>query len=220
METTDQALAVADYLVRHPNFFNEHPALLADLQIPHPHGTHAVSMSERQLIALRDKVRVLENKLAELIQFGEENDAISEKLHALTLALMLAHAPADIVAALDLHLHDGFDVPHYALRVWNLDAPELAIAQPVAAAVRQAAESLAFPMCGMPAIPEATSWFGDIAPHLRSFATIPLRHHQSVGVLVLASEEPTRFYASMGTLYLTRLGQLLAAAFQRMQAPG
>jgi hypothetical protein len=50
---------------------------------------------------MRDKVRMLENKLAELIQFGEENDGISEKLHALTLALLAARTPQDIVAALN-----------------------------------------------------------------------------------------------------------------------
>jgi uncharacterized protein YigA (DUF484 family) len=70
--------AIAEYLTRHPNFFNDFPTLLTDLHIPHPHGTHAVSMSERQLIAMRDKVRMLENKLAELIQFGVENDGISD----------------------------------------------------------------------------------------------------------------------------------------------
>ncbi|MBS1185184.1 MAG: hypothetical protein H6R09_785, partial [Proteobacteria bacterium] len=111
---------IADFLTRHPNFFNDFPTLLADLHIPHPHGTHAVSMSERQLIAMRDKVRMLENKLSELIQFGEENDGISEKLHALTLALLAARTPQDLVATLALHLREGFAVPHHAVRAWNL----------------------------------------------------------------------------------------------------
>src|SRR5512135_3836938 len=111
---------IAEYLARHPNFFNDFPTLLAELHIPHPHGTHAVSMSERQLIAMRDKVRMLENKLAELIQFGEENDGISDKLHALTLALLAARTPQDVLAALNLHLREGFAVPHHAVRVWHL----------------------------------------------------------------------------------------------------
>ena len=118
--TTPDPQAIAEFLTRHPDFFNEFPTLLMELHIPHPHGTHAVSMSERQLIAMRDKVQMLENKLAELIQFGEENDGISEKLHALTLALLTARTPLDIVAALALHLREGFAVPHHALRVWNL----------------------------------------------------------------------------------------------------
>ncbi len=213
----NEAQHVAEYLTRHPNFFNDFPTLLADIHVPHPHGTHAVSMSERQLIALRDKVRVLENKLAELIQFGEENDGISEKLHALTLPLIAAHTPEDIVAALNLHLREGFAVPHYALRVWNLAHPGLEITQAVDPVAERAAAAMSFPMCGLLAVPEAAAWFGEIAPHLRSFATIPLRFDDNIGLLILASEEPNRFYASMGTLYLTRLGQLLAAAFHRLQ---
>jgi uncharacterized protein YigA (DUF484 family) len=34
-------------------------------------------------------------------------------------------------------------------------------------------------------------------------------------MLALASEDPTRFYAGMGTLYLQRLGELLSAALER-----
>ena len=214
---TLQPELVADYLTRHPNFFNDFPALLADIHVPHPHGTHAVSMGERQLISLRDKVRLLENKLAELIQFGEENDSISEKLHAMTLALLAASTPGAVVAALNLHLRDGFAVPHYAIRVWNLVDSEQSMTQPVPQNVRDAVAAMSFPVCGALAVPEAREWFGEIASHLRSFAAIPLNHQGNLGLLVLASEEPNRFYATMGTLYLTRLGQIVAAALHRMQ---
>jgi uncharacterized protein YigA (DUF484 family) len=213
--------AVAEFLTRHPNFFNEFPALLTDLHIPHPHGTHAVSMSERQLIAMRDKVRLLENKLAELIQFGEENDAISDKLHALTLALLASPTPQELAAALALHLREGFAVPHHALRAWNLpEGSAPGVSDPVAPATRDSVTAMAQPACGPLAVEDAAAWFGEVAPHLRAFASIPLRpaaHVAPVGLLVLASEEPKRFYPGMGTLYLERLGQLVGAALVRMQ---
>lgn len=210
---------IAEYLTRHPNFFNDFPTLLADIKVPHPHGTHAISMSERQLLSMRDKVRMLENKLAELIQFGEENDGISEKLHALTLALLTARAPDELVAVLNAHLRDGFAVPHYALRVWNLPHNDaLDMTRPVSAAGRDLVEAMRQPVCGPLAVDEASDWFGEVSPHLRAFACIPLRHGETVGLLVLASEEANRFYAGMGTLYLERLGQLVAAALIRMQA--
>ncbi|MFH1819966.1 MAG: DUF484 family protein [Pseudomonadota bacterium] len=212
---------IAEFLTRHPNFFNDFPMLLADLHIPHPHGTHAVSMSERQLIAMRDKVRMLENKLAELIQFGEENDGISEKLHALTLALVTASQPQDIAAALTIHLRDGFAVPHHALRVWTLTGePMPGLDQPVSQTARDAVAAMPHPVCGPLAVPEASDWFGEVSPHLRAFACIPLRPAAAaapIGLLVLASEEAKRFYAGMGTLYLERLGQLVGAALVRMQ---
>jgi hypothetical protein len=212
---------IADFLTRHPNFFNDFPTLLADLHIPHPHGTHAVSMSERQLIAMRDKVRMLENKLAELIQFGEENDGISEKLHALTLALLAARTPQDLVATLALHLREGFAVPHHAVRAWNLAGDAVSgLSDAVSQATRDSVAAMAQPVCGALAINEASDWFGEVSPHLRAFACIPLRPATGaapVGLLVLASEEARRFYAGMGTLYLERLGQLVGAALERMQ---
>lgn len=213
--------AIAEYLTRHPNFFNDFPTLLADLHIPHPHGTHAVSMSERQLIAMRDKVQMLENKLAELIQFGEENDGISEKLHALTMALLSARTPQDIVAALSLHLREGFAVPHHALRVWNLPSDTLpGLTDAVSPEASSQVAAMTQPACGALAVNEASDWFGEVSPHLRAFACIPLRTSASaapIGLLVLASEEAKRFYPSMGTLYLERLGQLIGAALVRMQ---
>lgn len=211
---------VAEFLTRHPNFFNEFPTLLTDLHIPHPHGTHAVSMSERQLIAMREKVRLLENKLAELLQFGEENDAISDKLHALTLALLAARTPQDLLAALALHLREGFAVPHHALRAWNLGDVVTGLTDPVAQATREGVAAMTQPACGPLAVSDAAAWFGEVSPHLRAFASIPLRPAANavpVGLLVLASEEAKRFYAGMGTLYLERLGQLVGAALARMQ---
>ena len=211
---------VAEFLTRHPNFFNEFPTLLTDLHIPHPHGTHAVSMSERQLIAMREKVRLLENKLAELLQFGEENDAISDKLHALTLALLAARTPQDLLAALALHLREGFAVPHHALRAWNLGDTVTGLTDPVTQAARDGVAAMTQPACGPLALADASAWFGEVSPHLRAFACIPLRPAAAaapVGLLVLASEEAKRFYPGMGTLYLERLGQLVGAALARMQ---
>lgn len=212
LDASTDKQTIADFLARNPNFFNEFPTVLAELRIPHPHGTHAVSMSERQLIAMRDKVRVLENKLAELIQFGEENDGISEKLHALTLALAATNTPQDVAGVLTLHLREGFAVPHHALRLLARDA--------LSAEATTAITTLLQPVCGSLAVPQASDWFGDVSPHLRSFACVPLRTgatNPSLGLLVLASEEERRFYAGMGTLYLARLGQTVAAVLTRMQ---
>ena len=59
------------------------------------------------------------------------------------------------------------------------------------------------------------TWFGEAAPHLRSFAYLPLRGEQPLGLLALASEDPQRFYPEMGTLYLRRLSEIAAAALLR-----
>src|SRR5438270_10503734 len=89
---------VAEFLRQNPGFFENHVELLMNLQIPHPHGGRAVSIGERQLVAVREKAKLLEDKLRELIQFGEENDLVGGKVHA--LACRLIEAPG-LDAALD-----------------------------------------------------------------------------------------------------------------------
>ena len=63
---------VAQYLKEHPQFFNEFSDLLADIQIPHPQEAKVISLHERQVVSLRDRNLVLQDKLLELISFGEE----------------------------------------------------------------------------------------------------------------------------------------------------
>ena len=81
---------VAEYLEHNPQFFEEHADLISRLVIPHPHGGRAISITERQMLALRDKNKALEGRMAELLGFGEANDAISEKMHRLAVALVAA----------------------------------------------------------------------------------------------------------------------------------
>lgn len=210
METVNDPALVANYLTSHPDFFNQFPDLLTTLSITHPHGTHAISITERQVLSMRDKVQLLEGKLAELIRFGEENDSISEKMHRLALDIVSARDLTALFAALDRHLREGFAVPHHAIRIWN--TPE----QSVSEKLRNDVDAQMHPSCGALGHEEASEWFGEAAAHLKSFAAIPLRGEHSVGLLVLASEDPKRFYPEMGTLYLDRLGQLVGAALTRL----
>src|SRR5574340_863051 len=79
-----KAEEVADYLQQHPEFFEQYADMLAEIYIQHPHGGRAIPISERQILTLREKGKQLENKLREIIQFGEQNDAIGEKMHRIT----------------------------------------------------------------------------------------------------------------------------------------
>ena len=73
------AADVASWIEAHPEFFNEHADLLARLSLTSPHGNRAVSLQERQMELLRDKIKALELKLAEMIRFGQENDMIGDR---------------------------------------------------------------------------------------------------------------------------------------------
>ena len=52
-----------------------------------------------------------------------------------------------------------------------------------------------------------------------TFAFLPLRTAHTFGLLGLASDDPDRFYAGMGTMYLTRLAELASVATARYLPP-
>ncbi len=226
MKTTENmwvtAEQVAEYLRQNPGFFENNVEVLMNLQIPHPHGGRAVSIGERQLVAVREKAKLLEEKLRELIQFGEENDAAGEKIHRLACRLIVAPTLDATLDTLYLELLDHFAVPHVAARLWNVaeENPETREYTPVAAEMRQFVEQMNAPYCGHHPVYESQAWFGEAAPHVRSFALVALRHERLVfGVVALASEDPKRFYPEMGTLHLARIGELLSHALWRFVTP-
>ncbi len=208
---------VADYLQKHPDFFNKNAGLLARLSVPHPDTGEAISLTERQLMALRDKLRSLQEKMADLVHFGEENDAILEKVHRLVLSLVDADSFESVRGLLDNHLVDDFEVPHIGMRIWHSvitrEAPEF---EPVSEELRFFVADLRHPYCGPTTQPEIATWFGAAGAHVRSVALLPLRHDGQVfGLLALGSEEAERFYPEMGTLYVARIAELVSAALRR-----
>ena len=203
---------IARYLRTHPSFFDHHPELLESISVPHPYGGRAIPLAERQTVALREKVKLLEGRLAELLHFGEENDAISEKVHRLSVALTGAKDFPALASALYFHLREDFAVPHVALRVWGKSVPaDFDEAQPVDEAQRRVAGDLGGPQCGPAAGSPFAPWFREAAEHVRSVALVPLGQASVFGLLALGSEDPKRFFPDMGTLYLRRIGELCAA---------
>jgi len=218
---------VARYLSENPDFFEQYSDLLSRITIAHPHGGRAISLSDRQLLALRNKNKAIEAKLAELIQFGEENDAIGEKMHRLSLGLLPTQSFEAMLAVLYYNLRRDFSVPYAALRIWGESEPgaagTLAEFRPVGEDIRSYAAGLEQPYCGPSRNVEAASWFGEGAGHARSVALMPLGRLRAtsaasgdrVGMLALGSADVLRFYPEMGTVFLRRLGELVSAALAR-----
>ncbi|HSQ02772.1 MAG TPA: DUF484 family protein [Burkholderiales bacterium] len=210
-----KAQEVAAYLQQHTEFFEEYADMLAEITIPHPHGGRAIPISERQILALREKARQLENKLRELIQFGEENDAISEKVHRMAVSLLGAPDLARLIDAIHFNLREDFAVPHVVLRAWHPAAATVPGLDELSAVTRDFALSLTQPYCVAHPMVDSVALFGEAGPQLRSFSYLPLREREVFGLLVLASESPQRFYPEMGTVFLKRIGELTSAALWR-----
>ncbi len=208
---------VAAWLKEHPEFFEQYSEMIADMNIPHPHGGRTIPISERQILSLRERNKDIEGKLREIIQFGEENDAIGEKMHRATLALMGARDLASVINVTHYHLREDFAVPHVVMRIWRdgaaaQDLPEFAAASE---ATRAFAASLAHPLCSAHVMVDTAALFGGAAALLKSYAYVPLRSTDCFGLLALASEDQHRFYPEMGTMFLSRLGDMIDAALLR-----
>ncbi len=213
---------VAQFLQEHPRFFNEYADLLADIQISHPQDDKVISLNERQVISLRERNRVLQDKLLELISFGEENDAISEKMHRLAIALLSVSNLDELFNALYFSLKEDFAVPLVAMRFWNISCGSKPYDEFATTSedVHVIAESLSHPYCGNHIADEIKQWFGEGAEYLNSFAMIPLKTTKSIGLLVLGSPDAARFYPEMGTLHLKRLGELVCTTITRYDFAG
>lgn len=202
-----QAEDVALYLREHPEFFEDYAVMLAEVNIPHPHGGRTISLSERQMLVLREKNKLLEKKLYEFIEIAKENDALQNKLHNFVMVLLNGHNLMSLQEAVTQSLRDIFTIPHAALHVWK--------GLPPSAEVLAFADGQAHPVCTHEAVHETASWFGEVGANLRSFAYIPLRDgEKSIGLLILASEDTKRFYPEMGTVFLQRIADTVSAALR------
>ncbi len=208
--------AVADFLSDNPHFFEEHSELLARVKLSSPVVGRAVSLQERQMEVLRDKIKSLELRLAELLRIGEENDAITQKFLLWTRSLLMARNDVDMPHTLISSLQTIFSVPHATLRIWGV-ADEFAhawFASEVSEDARIFCNGLTAPYCGPNQQFEAASWIDD-AESVQSIAMLPLRigaAPAAFGLLVLGSSDPHRFSADMATDFLAKIGETASAA--------
>ena len=82
---------IANYLANNPAFFERHAELLASVQLTSPHGQRAVSLQERQMEMLRDRIKGLEKKIVEMIRNSQDNGAIADRLHRYVHKIGRAH---------------------------------------------------------------------------------------------------------------------------------
>lgn len=214
---------IANYLVHTPAFFERNAGLLSSIQLTSPHGQRAVSLQERQMEMLRDKIRGLEKRIMEMIRHSQDNEAIAERLHRWVRAVLLAHDPATLADVMLDHLRELFLIPQAGVRIWGTEThplrselSTLACAQAVSDDARSFAASLNQPYCGLNAGFEASKWLADSAS-ITSLALIPLHHEGACfGLLVLGSPDATRYSAEMGVDFLVQVGDVASAALARL----
>lgn len=216
MTTSLNSDSIADYLLDHPRFFEKHAELLGLIRLTSPLLGRAVSLQERQMEILREKIKVQELRMADLLRIAQENDEITSKFLAWVRALLLARNIADLPQVLTGNLQKFFDVPQVTVHLWgiaeshrgawfNATVPENA---------RIFADDLTAPFCGAGSDFDASVWLEN-ADSVKSVALLPLRVDaapQAFGLLALGSPDPGRFTAEMSTDFLVRISATASAA--------
>lgn len=165
---------------------------------------------------MREKYRLLEMRLSELLHTAQENEAIASKFQKWTRSLLLARNDVDLPHILVDGLKTIFSVPQATLRMWTVSEAysHTWFAEAVPDDMRLFADGLPTPYCGRNKEFEAVSLLDD-PESVASVALLPLRTGaapNAFGLLILGSSDPSRFGEDMATDFLVQIGETASAA--------
>lgn len=226
--------AVARYLTDNPDYFLTHPDALAALSLRHQASGQVSSLIERQVQVLREKNEQLSRQLRELLGHARENDALGERLHLFALAMLDSGALDEALSTARDILRQQFKLDAVVILLKGdkeilRGRPECAepgdrrfegvlrkFAASANASALPARSQAGKPLCGVKLDSDTLNYlFGSQAHDIRSCALVLLAGKDTHGVLCLGSSDPVRFHPQMGTLYLSKFGELLMSAISR-----
>jgi uncharacterized protein YigA (DUF484 family) len=211
---------VAKFLQEHPEFFVQYAELFSTLEVPHPHQARTISLGERQILTLRERLRDFEFRLADLVRNAALNEITTDKLNRWCVRMLGEQSTLRLPGEVALGLAEQFNLQEVALRVWGLELPAEGVGAHVDEEVHTYANNLVNPYCGNDTALTPTSWL-----HAKpaSLAILPLRSavgQPAFGLLVLGSDDPERFAPDMGVAFLQTVSILASSALSRLKPAG
>ncbi len=217
---------IAQYLSSHPEFFDDHPELVAELRLSHSSG-NAVSLIERQIKVLRDQNTEFKNKLRELIDVARDNDRLNQRMHEMTLGLLKATSPGALMDTLDDHLRNEFSADAVSVHLTARDAFTEQETAALRLDVDDTVRALFQPtfqhnrsQCGRLGREQLDFLFRDHAEAIQSAVVVPLGTRAECGILAVGSRDADRFNAGMDTLFMNHLGELVTGFLCRRSDTG
>jgi len=204
---------VTEYLRKYPDFFVKQPGLLADLRLPHESG-QAISLVERQVSILRERNMDMRHRLSKLLDNARDNDRLFDKTKRLVLALLEGQGIEDTVDSLLYSFENEFKI-HYTSLILFGDPARLPNSRARVEPLSKARESIGQvlknnkPLCGVLDKKEVDYLFPEFNDSVGSVALVPLIHGNTFGVLAIANRDAMYYRSSMGTLFLSYIGEVL-----------
>ncbi|MEM9402730.1 MAG: DUF484 family protein [Pseudomonadota bacterium] len=226
-EYVDEGLtdeAVAEFLLRDPEFFERNSKLLADLRLPHAAGG-TVSLVERQVSTLRQRELKLERQLKELIGVARDNDVLAAKIHTLAIQLLAQKTLADTVGVVEEAVRAGFSADHAVLVLFGdpddftdmLHGRFLRVVKRNDDALGPFTTFLdsSNPRCGQARDAQLAYLFHEDAEEIGSVVMLPLGAKSNIGFMAIGSHDKDRFHPGMSIDFVTRVGELVTEALKR-----
>lgn len=200
---TDQG--VAEYLLGNPDFFTRQPDLLTQLHVSHSERG-VVSLVELQLDRLRQKVRLLEGEISELVAAAGKNSELFDIFARTQQQLFQTH---NIYQALVILEELGSQLQlEVSLRLFDSLDEALFLDRKAFESFRIAHMSQRSVYLGRLRRQESEMLF-EQPPQLGSFVVLPLGTDHQIGVLSFASADGGHFQPAMDTLFVEQLAQIL-----------
>ncbi|MGH1471953.1 MAG: DUF484 family protein [Cellvibrionaceae bacterium] len=208
---------VKQFLRDHPKFFEEHPDLIADISLPHDTGD-AVSLVEKQVSILRERNIDMRHRLSKLLENAKDNDKLFDKTRRLILMLLEGKSLPDLANSIYFSFERDFKIPYTSL-IFLGDETKLANAlgdfKGTTTSLTSARENIGRiigsgkTICGDLPKNEIAFLFPNHAKDIGSAAVVPLIHGNCFGLLAVGNNDPHYYRSSMGTLFLSYIGEAL-----------
>lgn len=208
---------VVDYLRKHTDFFLTHQDLLADIRLPHESGK-AVSLLERQVSLLRERLYEATNKLDHLLENARNNDQLFETLRDLVLALLTADSAKLIIDVTREKLSAQENIDRTEIILLNSEGEDGDgvrrdgdLRQKFADVFR-----LNRTHCGMLNPSQLEYLFGQQSQQVKSTALCPIKNGEEVlGLLAIGNQRDNYFNINLDTLFVDFIGNVVGAVLGR-----
>ncbi|MBC3766551.1 DUF484 family protein [Neptunicella marina] len=194
---------VEEYLISNPDFLVSHPNILNKIKVPHQvHGS--VSLIERQAEQLREKVKILQKQLSELIEVAKQNERIYRIYADLNLRLFKCRSIVEVQQSLTDVLLNQLELDEVSLKLFGSDndLPETSKHH-----LLKKRFNNRFYYLGRLSHAEMNMVFEKQTTG--SVAMMLIGEQGEMGLLAIGCKQPHHFHPGMDTLLITQLQQFL-----------
>jgi len=207
---------VIEYLEQHPNFFEQHPQVLANMNVRHQQAG-SVSLVERQQRILREQIVALQEEITALMSNARRNESIFKGYSALYVELLKCESLEQVLASLEKTFHEQLGLPGLSLKFFD---------SPMALPEQFTFTSDTHKQLLSKRFQEKPIYMGRLSKEeqqllfgnepIESVALVLLGQQQELGMLAFGSKDAAHFDPDMDYLLITQLQALLSVILPRL----